>query len=59
MEWNVPTAAFIIIYFFFTVAARQFDRKLTEKQFEMEMQKWLRYAHERSGGVPRKEMPKT
>ncbi|CAL8313907.1 unnamed protein product [Arctogadus glacialis] len=35
-------------------AARQFDRKLTELQYRGALQKWLRYAPERSGGVPRK-----
>ncbi|CAL8234486.1 unnamed protein product [Arctogadus glacialis] len=35
-------------------AAHQFDRKLTELQYRGALQKWLRYAPERSGGVPRK-----
>ncbi|CAL8339236.1 unnamed protein product [Boreogadus saida] len=32
-------------------AARQFDRKLTELQYRGALQKWLRYAPERSGGA--------
>ncbi|CAL8299777.1 unnamed protein product [Boreogadus saida] len=35
-------------------AAHKFDRKLTELQYRGALQKWLRYAPERSGGVPRK-----
>ncbi|KAM9318790.1 uncharacterized protein KZ484_023104 [Pholidichthys leucotaenia] len=33
-------------------SARQFDRKLTELQYRDALQKWLRYAPERSGGHP-------
>ncbi|KAI4791507.1 hypothetical protein KUCAC02_033968 [Chaenocephalus aceratus] len=36
-------------------AARQFDRRLTELTFRVGVQKWLRYAPERNGGVPRKK----
>ncbi|XP_071326127.1 uncharacterized protein [Trachinotus anak] len=36
-------------------AVRQFDRKLLEFQYSETVKKWLRYAPERSGGVPRKE----
>ncbi|KAK1880383.1 Gag polyprotein [Dissostichus eleginoides] len=34
-------------------AARQFDRKLTHKDFSETVKKWLRYAPEREGGIPR------
>ncbi|XP_071331172.1 uncharacterized protein [Trachinotus anak] len=36
-------------------AVRQFDCKLLEFQYSETVKKWLRYAPERSGGVPRKE----
>ncbi|XP_049451182.1 uncharacterized protein LOC125900324 [Epinephelus fuscoguttatus] len=36
-------------------AVRQFDRKLLEFPYSETVKKWLRYAPERSGGVPRKE----
>ncbi|KAL3049902.1 hypothetical protein OYC64_012044 [Pagothenia borchgrevinki] len=36
-------------------AARQFDRRLTELTYRDGVQKWLRYAPERNGGVPRKK----
>ncbi|CAL8321753.1 unnamed protein product [Boreogadus saida] len=38
----------------YTAAAHKFDRKLTELQYRGALQKWLRYAPERSGRVPRK-----
>ncbi|KAI9547874.1 hypothetical protein NQZ68_012891 [Dissostichus eleginoides] len=34
-------------------AARQFDRKLTHNDFSETVKKWLRYAPEREGGIPR------
>ncbi|KAK5900844.1 hypothetical protein CgunFtcFv8_025770 [Champsocephalus gunnari] len=34
-------------------AARQFDRKLTHDGFSETVKKWLRYAPEREGGIPR------
>ncbi|KAI4827661.1 hypothetical protein KUCAC02_031042 [Chaenocephalus aceratus] len=34
-------------------AARQFDRKLTHNGFSETVKKWLRYAPEREGGIPR------
>ncbi|KAM9408271.1 uncharacterized protein KZ484_025793 [Pholidichthys leucotaenia] len=40
-------------------SARQFDRKLMELQYRDALQKWLRYAPERRGGVPRKGKSKS
>ncbi|MEQ2315518.1 hypothetical protein AMECASPLE_023221 [Ameca splendens] len=34
-------------------AGRQFDAKLTDKDYSETVKKWLRYAPEREGGIPR------
>ncbi|MEQ2233876.1 hypothetical protein ILYODFUR_026273 [Ilyodon furcidens] len=38
-----------------TAAARQFDAKLTDRDYSETVKKWLRYAPERERGIPRNQ----
>ena len=55
----MPTASFIMYLFLFHSGCSSVWPKADWlKQFEGEVQNWLRFAHKRSGGVPRKDIPK-
>ncbi|MEQ2254025.1 hypothetical protein ILYODFUR_038640 [Ilyodon furcidens] len=44
-----------LLFLCLSAAAQQFDPKLTDKDYSETVKKWLRYAPEREGGIPRNQ----